>query len=352
MLLQVLPYEQVERGVLEADAHREVPSARERRKLVKMRLAARAGPTGANAKDAGLAWRILVEGAQRSSHAQVLPAGRAFCAAVVRHEGERAARAAKGSRGGATCAERARKGMIYLRRACRLDVDAEDDLVEDAARPEDMGAGARPRNHAASMPLCIQLQLEVVADGPCESAPRFVARSFLVAAFAHNTRINDALAAHVWAKASAPWVIYGRTTVRSKDGLPLELHAPADGYLGRWEWWPAHVAALSGRLHVLPNFDASVPSKASRVLAGVMPQGKAIPALQDLMGMAPLRMSRAEWSSLGLKGHSMHGSGADLVRFLGAQVWVPGQGDARAAGHWLRDRNAPAPEARQQPHAA
>lgn len=119
----------------------------------------------------------------------MLPAGRAFCANVVRLEGERAARAARGSRGGATCAERARKGMLFLRRACRLD--AEDD--EEAAHPADNGVGAQPRNHAASMPLCIQLQLEVLVDGPCESVPRFDARCFLAAAFAHNTRINGAL---------------------------------------------------------------------------------------------------------------------------------------------------------------
>ena len=83
-----------------------------------------------------------------------------------RLEAERAARAARGSRGGATCAERVRKGMLFLRRACRLDVDAEDELVEDAARPEDAGQDARPRSHAASLPLCVQLQLETLADGP------------------------------------------------------------------------------------------------------------------------------------------------------------------------------------------
>ena len=139
--------------------------------------------------------------------------------------------------------------------------------------------------------------------------------------------------------------------MRSKDGLPLELHAPAEGYLGRWEWWPLHVAALAGRRHVLPNFNASVPAKASELLAGVMPQGKALPALQDLMQMAPLRMGQVEWRALGLKGHSIHGTGADLVRFLGAELGFR-DGDARAVGHWLRDRNAPAPEGRQPPHAA
>ena len=349
-LMDLLPYAKLERAVLGAEARADVPSASDRRKLVKRRLAARAGPTGANAKDAAKAWHLLEAAARARGRTQVLPVSHAVAATVVQAEAERAARAARGSRGGATCAERVRKGMLFLRRACRLDVDAEDELVEDAARPEDAGQDARPRSHAASLPLCVQLQLETLADGPAESVPRFMARSFLVSAFAHNTRINDALAARVWADESSPWVIKGRTTVRSKDGLPLDLFAPAEGYLGRWDWWPRHAAALADRSHVLPNFDASSPSTASRILTGVLPQGKAIIALQDLMAMAPLHMPFSQWRHLGLKGHSIHGSGADLIRFLGAEFGFH-EGDARAVGHWLRDKNAPAPGGRQRPNA-
>ena len=47
-------------------------------------------------------------------------------------------------------------------------------------------------------------------------------------AFAHNTRVNDALNAKLFADESGQ-VIRGQTTVRSKDGLPLNLYAPAEG---------------------------------------------------------------------------------------------------------------------------
>jgi hypothetical protein len=350
-LMDILPYAQLEKGVLGAQALLDVPEAGDRRRLVERRLAARAGPTGAGAKDAAKAWRLLEEAARARGRTHVLPVSHAVAATVVQAEADRAARAAKGSRGGATCAERVRKGLLYLHRACRLDIDAEDELVEEVARPQDSGQQACPRSHAASLPLCVQLQLETLANGPAESVPRFLARSFIVSAFAHNTRINDALSAQVWADESSPWVIRGRTTVRSKDGLPLELFAPAEGYLGRFQWWPAHAAALAGRRHVIPNFDASAPSAASKILSGVLPQGKAITALQDLMAMAPLRMPFSEWRHLGLKGHSIHGSGADLIRFLGADCGFR-EGDARAVGHWLRDRNAPAPGGRERPNAA
>ena len=39
--------------------------------------------------------------------------------------------------------------------------------------------------------------------------------------------------------------------------------------------------------------------------------------------------------------HSPHGTGADMVRYMGAVGLPFGEPDARALGHWMRDRNAP-----------
>ena len=110
-----------------------------------------------------------------------------------------------------------------------LQVAATGQLVEAAARPEAHQMG-QPRKHAASLPLCVQMQLEELAAAAEWSVARCVARAFLVAAFAQNTRLNDALNARVWLNESDPQVIRGRTAVRSKDGLPLELVAPAEGW--------------------------------------------------------------------------------------------------------------------------
>ena len=55
--------------------------------------------------------------------------------------------------------------------------------------------------------------------------------------------------------------------------------------------------------------------------------------------MAPLCMTAAEFAAAGIKGHSLHGTPADLVRFMGAARGFGGA-DARIAGHWLRDKEA------------
>ena len=342
-LIRALPSSSLELGVLGEAARAELPDAGQRRRLVARVIASKAGPEGANAAGASAAWRLLVEARERAGSAQVLPAGPAFVAATIEHERMRAARAAKGSRGGATCAERARKGMLFLQQVCGLRVAAEGQLAAAAAQPDSLGA-AQPRRHAASLPLCIQMQLEHVAAGPEPSVARTVARAFLVAAFAHNTRLNDALNAKLWADESDLHVIRGRTTVRSKDGLPLNLFAPAEGYLGAWAWWPAHARDMADRPHAMPDFDATAasgPLAARRLLEGVMPPAKALPALRAICAMEPLRMSAAEFKALGLTGHSIHGTGADMARFLGDACGFA-EGDARALGHWLRDRNAPA----------
>ena len=51
--------------------------------------------------------------------------------------------------------------------------------------------------------------------------------------------------------------------------------------------------------------------------------------------------SGAEFSELGITCHSPHGTGCDMIRFIGERGGFS-DADARAIGHWLRDKNAPA----------
>ena len=142
-------------------------------------------------------------------------------------------------------------------------------------------------------------------------------------------------------------VIRGITTVRSKDGLPLYLYAPAEGYLGPWRWWQQHATDMAPRGHALPDFDASSaagPFAASSLLPGVMPPAKALPALRQLCAAAPLRMTAKEFGDLGITGHSIHGTGADMARFIGSELGFD-DADARMLGHWRRDKEAQQPAA-------
>ena len=71
----------------------------------------------------------------------------------------------------------------------------------------------------------------------------------------------------------------------------------------------------------------------------MLPDRKALPALQDLCGLAPMQMRPGDFKALSATTHSPHGTPADLVRFMGAARGFGGN-DGRVAGHWLRDRHA------------
>ena len=166
----------------------------------------------------------------------------------------------------------------------------------------------------------------------------------LCKAIVQHTRLNDALNAVTWADPAHPMVIFGRTTTRSKDGMALDLFAPAEGWLGPLDRWPAHAAEMAARGGSCPDFSASGPkiATATTLKPGVLPRGKVMPAVKAVCAMQPLGMGAVEFDELLLTFHGFHGAGADLVRYLSS---LPGydfsEGDIRAIGHWLRDKNAP-----------
>ncbi|KAL3917143.1 MAG: hypothetical protein SGPRY_006521 [Prymnesium sp.] len=81
-----------------------------------------------------------------------------------------------------------------------------------------------------------------------------------------------------------------------------------------------------------------------------MPRPKALLALRYMCSLPPLRMSAVEFDACAISLHSQHGTGSDMLRFMGASCAFTELGeqvafderDARAIGHWLRGKSAPA----------
>ena len=212
-----------------------------------------------------------------------------------------------------------------------------------------------PPRQAGSLPLKCKLQLEELAAGEAWSVARVVSRSLLVSCVDHHVRLNDALSAVVFPDERDPTgVLRARAQLKARSAAPpAELYAPAQGYLGPYRWLGQHLEEMRGRRHALPAFEsargfAGMPSHGSRLLGGVMPKQYGVRALRDLMSLAPLHMSAQEFDALGITTHSPHGTGADMARFMG-EAGGFSEPDARALGHWLRDRNAPQPDPRRAP---
>lgn len=322
--------------VLGPDSERAVPDLTTRRALAQAVLERKAGPDGGAAKGACRAWRLLSEEAAKQSYAAVpLPTPPALAGAVLRRVVGAARAAGKGSQAGATVGPSVLAGMEWLE-AAGIPVGASHPVARAAACAQVSDEIARPRRQAAAPPLGVRCQLEWLAALPGCAPAQFWARSLLVGAFAHNIRLNDALNATLWMEGG---VITGRTTVRSKDGLPLSLYAPADGWLGPWPWAEEHVAACAARGTVFPNWEGRSVASASTLCPGVVSRTRAVSALQQLCGLPPLEMARAEFAALRITGHSIHVEGADMLRFLKSEHGFS-YDDIRAVGHWLRDRRA------------
>lgn len=84
-----------------------------------------------------------------------------------------------------------------------------------------------------------------------------------------------------------------------------------------------------------------------RVAARGPPSGEGVAGAEGALRDGAAPDVGAVFKALRITGHSIHGTGADMARFLG-EAGGFAEGDARALGHWLRDRNAPteAPAAR------
>ena len=136
-----------------------------------------------------------------------------------------------------------------------------------------------------------------------------------------------------------------------KDGAPLEICAPAEGFLGAYEWLTEHLLELEGRQHCLPAFEsarAGRPSQATGLLPGVLAEQHVLPAFRDILESSPFVFPCAPavfYERWGLRGHSPHSTGADMARFVGRRGGFD-ETDARELGHWLRDKNAPQPDPR------
>ena len=246
----------VPRLVLGAGALRQVPDAAAREDLLLAHFRKRSGPEGESARKALRAWRALgVTAAARGLPRHGLPASAALVADVSRAQLKRARAEAKGSQGGMTVGKTFRQGFMYLENVAMLPIDASGALVDEAVQPEATDE-PRPTNHAGTLPIAAQCAFEVVAAEAVWSVRRTVARAFLCTAFAHHIRFCDALNTRLWRDEQMPaCVIRGSTQVRGKTALPIQLYAPAEGFLGEWAWLDEHMAEMAGRGHALPAFE-------------------------------------------------------------------------------------------------
>jgi hypothetical protein len=216
------------------------------------------------------------------------------------------------------------EGFEFLADVLGLPIETKSTIVTATAAPVGPRV-SRARKQSGSLPIPVYCQFETVAawpDGKGDTL-RTLARAILAASLTNAIRLNDALNAVLFADERTPaTVIRGSTSVASKDGLPLQLYAPAEGFLGAFWWYPALLAQLGGRRHAVPAFSSTPVWRPSapgaRLEGGVASPRQARDAFRDVLRQEPLCMTDDEFNALAITTHSPHGSHPDMARVLGA----------------------------------
>jgi hypothetical protein len=306
-----------------------------------------------------------VEAFARSIGVPVWPVRAGRAALMIRSIHQRATTDSTGSRGGATVADAARDDLWTLAE-CGCPIEMDDPAVE-AAAPRQKAGGGRV-TVAGTAPLKVLFHLAELATAEKPSIRRFMARSLLIT-YLNGARVADAMSLRIWLDEVDPdGVIRGEAIW--KGGSRIQLYAPARFAGRRFEWLREHVAdcARHARGHIFPDWSGpwgarSNLAKAQALLATVADETDIRKVIDDLLGVAPLALSHGEIAALGLRGHTVHFTMADMSRFIGRFPTVPftlpervARGfdlmDRRALGHWLRDPWAETESGERAPGAA
>ena len=353
----------------------------DRAAVLRMAVVSRAGSDGAMLVDA---YRTLhfVRGFAACRDEEISAAGGygfqlwplygGLAAVMIQGEQQRTVAAGKGSRGGFSGGATFRSSLRNL--ACLGYLIELECLAVMSAAPKAKAGGGR-KTVAATLPLKLILHEEWVCGATLDE---------LVNEFAANGKFGT----HRWA--SGVWVLrfYARSlklseccgirlkeaervaffpdehdpvrVVRgrcwmSKDGEPINVYAYAEGVLGPFAWLAEHLADIVRVGQTFPSrqggFGSGVdPSRCSGVGTDVAGKPDIVKALFGVWRAPPLSLSDSERQLLALKGHSLHGTSADVMRLIGEHPEVPfelppelargfNRTDRRISGNWLRDKS-------------
>ena len=244
---------------------------------------------------------------------------------AVNSEHERATAAGKGSRGGGTVGAHARDMMVFMHNI-RLPVEVDKVLLRSAAPP---AAPAGGNTDGSAGPLLIEhkCQFEAVARGAQRTPQRWWARSLLLGGVDVALRCADGVRLKIALEEDPTFGIITVVdavvpTSRSKDGLPIQAFAPAEGLLGPYAWAREHVADMHALGQAFPAWEGPWGaqkdfSKATGVTRFVVGKPKIVVAIRGLLKMEPLCATDDELRALAISGHSMHDTAPDWSATIG-----------------------------------
>jgi len=107
------------------------------------------------------------------------------------------------------------------------------------------------KKKAGVLPIAAKCQLEAIARDPlthlahltweARAVVTFYARSFLAAGIDQSVRIAEGVRVELWPDETEPSHVMRGHAYIGKDGSPIDLYAPAEGFLGEYDWYVEHL---------------------------------------------------------------------------------------------------------------
>ena len=385
-LVPLLPYEIVLSMMGGARGWRQVPSAEARNKAVRRLLKQRAGSDGDRLASVRLMLRdvrlyaVTQMGVTRQKADEAsFPMSSAMAHEIVATAHTEAIQRGNGSQGGATVGHHIREILIFAAEKLLWPIEVPR-AVLDSAAPK---AHTAPRTRAGTFPIAAKCQLETLARGeagyvtltdprhpgrteginifdlnevPTEAreAVAFYARSLLAGGIDHSVRIGEGVRVDLWPDEHDPLGVMRGHAHMGKDGAPVDIYAPASGFLGYYSWYPDHLvqcheSGITFPSWVKPQGSAGEITLSKGIKRAVARKEDVRDALKSLLRMKPLTYSDAEMEEMNLQGHSGHASIPDWARSLGENITIQTatpmppavakgftEPELDLLGHWLR----------------
>jgi len=373
-LIELLPQQVVTHRLGGERAMAQVPDPERQEAMIRRCLKEHAGSDGAKA--AALrgflrvareyAARVLHKPDRREADAALFPMSAALAHELINNESERALAAAKGSQEGKSVGARFRDTAIHASDKARWPIEVPRELLA-AAAPK---ATAYARDKAGTPPLAAKCHIEEVAAGVSEGLPSLpeeartivieFAQGLLAGNLDQSMRVGEGCSVEMLADNDEPALVMRGSGKAAKDGAPINMYAPAEGFTGRYVWFGEWLNKVVERGYIFPKFNKKrgsggcILQNKGEIEGACADKSEVRDAFKALLTMEPLAYTAEEIAEMCLDGHSMHAGPPDWGRTIAqpprltclpdvAELKVGfSPTDIQALGHWLRDKGSKA----------
>ena len=385
-LVPLMPYTIVLNMLGGELGRRQVPSQVGRDNMIKQMLRKRAGSEG----DRLASVRNMLRDVRKYAITELgvprdkadlasFPMSGAMAHALIAKAHAEAVQRGNGSKGGSTVGHHLRETIVFAAEKLLWPIEVPRVVLESAAPKAHMEA----RTRAGTLPIAAKCQLEMIARGTrglvtvqdptdpqlpltvnildlnqvpqaARAAVVFYARSLLAGGIDHSVRIGEGVRVDLWPDEHDPLHVMRGNAHMGKDGAPVDIYAPATGFLGDYEWYPDHLVqchetGITFPAWVKPHGSRGVIERSGGIKEAIAEKKDVRLAFKALLQMKPLSYTDEELEEMNIQGHSGHASAPDWARAFGENITMEvdpplppevakgfSEPEIDLLGHWLR----------------